>query len=402
MNPKAIIKLKIIFHCQYVYGIGHFVRTIELARGLSKYFQVYIINGGESVPNFDLPESVKLIQLPAIYKEENSDLLLSVDSSITIIECFELRKIIIKQTVDDVNPDILVTEHFPFGLLFENEVIDLITYVKKLNQSSKIVSSVRDIIESSKGSKKDEYISELINKWYDLILVHGDERLASLSLSFSRTTKVTVPIYHTGYIVRHIPKVEISVDYHLILASVAAGRLGNELLDALIDSHLLNKQMIKHKLILFSGAFQKDFSRLKKKVCELNSDDIELHLFNSKEYLKYLSNASLVISLGGYNSIVESVAAGKAMLVYQRGFLGRNEEQDLRISLFKNHGNLSILKPDELKKETLSNIIVNMIDDAKTTKLELNVDGVQNSINALLKLRTNINFIRWLPRKTPI
>lgn len=386
MNPNSIIKLKIILHCQYVYGIGHLVRTIELARGLSKYFQVYLINGGESVPNFELPETVKLIQLPAIYKEEHSDLLLSVDSSITIEECFQLRQIIIKQTLEDVKPDILVTEHFPFGLLFEKEVIELITVVKKLNQSSNIVSSVRDIIESRKGGKKDEYISELLNKWYDLILVHGDERLASLPLSFSKTAKVTVPIYHTGYIVRHIPKAQISVDYPLILASVAAGRLGNELLDALIDSHLLIKQKIKHKLILFSGAFQKDFSRLKKKVCELHSEDVELYLFDGKEYLKYLSNASLVISLGGYNSIVESVAAKKAMLVYQRGFSGGNEEQDLRITLFKNHCTLSILKPDELKKESLSNIIVSMIEDAKSTKIELNIDGVQNSINALLKL----------------
>jgi len=393
MNSKANIKLKIILHCQYVYGIGHFVRAIELAHGLSKYFQVYMINGGESVPNFDLHETVKLIQLPAIYKEENSALLLSVDSSITIEECFQIRKTIIKQTVEDVKPDILITEHFPFGLLFENEVIELITEVKKLNQSSKIVSSVRDIIESSKGGKKDEYISELINKWYDLILVHGDERLVALPLSFSKTTKVNIPIFHTGYIVRHIPKEQISVDYPLILASVAAGRLGNELLDALINSHLLIKQKIKHKLVLFSGAFQKDFSSLKEKVYALHSDDIEIYFFDSKKYLKYLSNASLVISLGGYNSIIESVAAKKTMLVYQRGFSGGNEEQDLRITLFENHGSLSILKPDDLKKETLPNIIVRIIDDAKSVKIELNIDGVQNSINALLKLNNDYKSI---------
>ena len=96
MGSKIYIKPKIILHCQYVYGIGHFVRALELASGLSKYFEVYIINGGESVPNFDLPETVKYIQLPAIYKEENSDFLLSVDSSFTIEECFILRKNIIK------------------------------------------------------------------------------------------------------------------------------------------------------------------------------------------------------------------------------------------------------------------------------------------------------------------
>jgi predicted glycosyltransferase len=389
MDSKTNIKPRIILHCQYVYGIGHFVRAVELARGLSKNFEVYIINGGESVPNFDFPDIVKFIQLPAIYKDENSEFLLSVDSSFTIEECFNLRKQIIKKTVLNVKPDILITEHFPFGLLFENEVIELITEVKKLNPLSKIVSSVRDIIESSGGGEKDEHISELINKWYDLILVHGDERIADLTLSFSKVAKITVPILHTGYIVRHIPKKQISAGYPLILVSVAAGRLGNELLDTLIDSHILIKEKIKHKLVLFSGAFQKDFSRLKEKVHSLHSEDVKIHCFDGKKYLNYLSKSSLVISLGGYNSIIESIAAKKRMLVYQRGFSGGNEEQDLRILLFEKYGNLSILKPEDLKQARLCNIIVHMINDIKSTKIELNIDGVKNSINALLKLNND-------------
>jgi predicted glycosyltransferase len=261
--------------------------------------------------------------------------------------------------------------------------------VKKSNPLSKVVSSVRDIIESSGGGEKDEYISELINKWFDLILVHGDERMADLTFSFSKVANVTIPIFHTGYIVRQIPNKEILADYPLVLVSVAAGRLGNELLDAIIDSHLLIKEKVKHKLVLFSGAFQKDFSSLKEKVYSLASLDISVHCFDGSEYLKYLSNASLVISLGGYNSMIESLSAKKSMLVYQRGFSGSNREQDLRITLFEKYGNLSILKPEDLDKESLSKIIVRMIEDKKSTKIELNFDGVKNSINALLKLNND-------------
>ena len=121
--------------------------------------------------------------------------------------------------------------------------------------------------------------------------------------------------------------------------------------------------------------------------------DINIHCFDGNEYLKYLSNASLVISLGGYNSIIESIAAKKTMLVYQRGFSGVNKEQDLRITLFEKYGSLSILKPEDLDKESLSNIIVRMIEDIKSTKIELNFDGVKNSINALLKLNNDYKSI---------
>ncbi|MCS4432857.1 glycosyltransferase family protein [Aquiflexum gelatinilyticum] len=377
---------KILLHCQYVYGIGHLVRAVELARGLSNHFQIFILNGGEAVPNFDIPENLKIIQMPAIYKEENSDSLLSVDPSINIEQCFKSRKKIITQSVEEIKPDILITEHFPFGLLFENEVLELIDKVKIENPKAKIVSSVRDIIESKGGGKRDDYVCELINKWYDLVLVHGDGNFAGLSKSFSKTEMIKIPVIQTGYITREIPKVKNVKKPPLILASVAAGRMGNELLDSLIDSHLRIKEKKRHNLVLFSGAFQKDFKKQQEKVISLKSKGIEIHLFDSRKYLKYLSNASLVISLGGYNSIIESVSAKKPMLIYQRGFSGGNEEQNMRIQLFQKNGNLDILKSDDLNSETLSLRILNAINNPKAPDCELNLNGVYNSSQALTSL----------------
>lgn len=385
MKKELNIKHKIIIHCQYVYGIGHLVRTIELANGLSKNFQVFIFNGGESVPNFYLPKDITVIQLPAIYKKENSNSLYSVDSSTSIEECFQNRKLIIEEKIKEIKPDILVTEHFPFGLLFENEVISLISKIKLINPSSKIISSVRDIIDCSGGTKNDEYIVNLINKWYDIVLVHGDENYIHLKHSFSKIDTISVPIYHTGYIVRSIPKrIENKKTYPIILASIAGGRLGNELLEAVIDSHLLVKEKVKHKLILFSGAFQNDFKEQEKKVIDINSGDIKLYFFDSTIYLNYLSQADLVISLGGYNSIIESVSAKKRMLIYQRGFLAGNEEQDLRIKLFEDLGCLKVLKPQDLTINALSEIIVNCINNSRFPKLNLNLKGVENSNDIIL------------------
>jgi predicted glycosyltransferase len=392
MQKVSNTKPKVIIHCQYVYGIGHLVRTVELAIGLSEKFQVFIFYGGETVPNFNLPKEVTFIQLPAIYKEENSNSLSPVDSSTSIEECFQERKIIIEQKIEEIKPDILITEHFPFGLLFENEVISLILKVKFINPSSKIISSVRDIIESNGGGKNDIYIAELINKWYDMVLVHGDEKCLELKDSFSQIDKISVPILYTGYIVRPIPKkIKTKTHYPIILASIAGGRLGNELLEAVIDSHLLIKEKIKHSLILFSGAFQNDFKQQEKKITDLNSEDIKIHFFDSEMYLNYLSQADLVISLGGYNSIIESISAKKTMLVYQRGFSGGNEEQDLRIKFFEDLGCLEILKPQDLTIKVLAEKIVNCILTNRFPEFNLNLNGVQNSSDLIVGIMNTQN-----------
>ena len=386
MNSNISDYPKILIHCQYVYGIGHLVRTLELASGLSKQFQVFILNGGEVVPNFELPDTVKIMQLPAIYKEEKSDSLTSVDSSITLDECFQRREIIINQSVEEIKPDILVTEHFPFGLLFESEVKVLIGKVKKVNPLTKIVCSVRDLIESSVGGKRDDYTCDLINNLYDIVLVHGDEKFACLSKSFPKIKNINIPIVHTGYIVRPIPTTNKNNNFPIILASVAGGRIGNELIEAIIDSHLKIKEGIKHKLILFSGAFQKDFQKQHAKVVSLQSEDITINMFDSRKYLESLSNASLIISLGGYNSIIESVSAKKPMLVYNREFAGTNEEQNLRIKLFQKTGHLEIITQEELNEESLSNRIITKLNKLEVPKYELDLNGVKNSCQSLINL----------------
>lgn len=386
LSLNTISYPRILVHCQYVYGIGHFVRTVELARGLCKRFQVFILNGGEVVPNFELPEKVKFIQLPAIYKDEKSEYLSPVDDSITLNDCFLSREKIIKQLVEEIKPDILLTEHFPFGLLFETEVMGLINKVREVNSTVKIVSSVRDVIESSLGGKRDAYICDLINTWYDMVLVHGDEKFAALSKSFPQISKINIPIVHTGYIVRPIPVINKRESSPIILTSVAGGRVGNELLDAIIDSHLEILAKKGHKLILFSGAFQKDFKEQQDKVASLHSNNIILHMFDSRKYLRYLSNASLIISLGGYNSIIESVSAKKPMLVYQREFAGGNKEQNLRIKLFERTGHLGVIAPEDLKVERLSNLILDKLNKLVVSEHELDMNGVQNSSRRLVNL----------------
>lgn len=376
----------IVIHCQYVYGIGHYVRAIELARGLSSRFKVYFLNGGEVVPNFELPATVNVIQLPAIYKNETENHLTPVDPSQSLAQCFELRSNIIKQTLEVTKPAIVITEHFPFGLLFEKEVMELIHQAKRWNPTAKIVCSVRDIIESSEGNKNDSYTCNLINKWYDMVLVHGDEKFAALSTSFPKIHEIKVPVVQTGYIARPIPTGKPNKKLPIVLASIAGGRLGNELLDAMIDSHKIINERIKYRLVLFSGAFQADVKKQRSKTSALGSDDIQFKIFDSQEYLKCLSKASLVVSLGGYNSIIESVSVNKPLLVYNRDFAGNNKEQHLRIKLFEKTGHLDVITPEDLIKERLSNIIIKKITNLEVPRCELNMGGVETSRQSLTDL----------------
>lgn len=377
----------ILIHCQYVYGIGHFVRTIELASRLSSRFDVYLVNGGEAIPNYDIPLTVNYIQLPAIYKDETADCLTPVDTSQNIDECFQLRESTIRHVVETIKPDILITEHFPFGLLFETEVMGLIAKVREENNTVKIVCSVRDVIESGEGGERDDYTCSILNRWYDMVLVHGDGTIVPFVSSFPCIECIKIPIHQTGYVVKPIP-VSPKPGLPVLLVSVGGGRLGSELLTAVLNAHTTVLERWNHNLVLFSGAFQQDLSDLYGQVRNEKNSQVVLHKFDRSLYRQTLGRASAIMCLGGYNSLIEAVSSQEPVLIYNRKFHGKNKEQDLRSSLFERKGFIRTISSEDLNKERLSGLILDTIASFQTPDTLINYEGAENSLRKLLEIQS--------------
>ena len=56
----------LMFYCQHLLGIGHLIRSMEIARGLTQNFKVYFINGGEVIDGFHIPPGVEVVNLPPL------------------------------------------------------------------------------------------------------------------------------------------------------------------------------------------------------------------------------------------------------------------------------------------------------------------------------------------------
>jgi predicted glycosyltransferase len=52
---------RILFYCQSSLGIGHTIRSLRIAEGLSQSFEVHFLNGGELVPDLQVPEGINMI-----------------------------------------------------------------------------------------------------------------------------------------------------------------------------------------------------------------------------------------------------------------------------------------------------------------------------------------------------
>ena len=355
------------------------MRTIQLATILVDEFDVYLLNGGQIIGQFPIDRRIQIINMPAIYKNEKLNELIPVDNELNLEQCLGKRKQIISDTLEMIVPDVIITEHFPFGFLFKEEALSYISNAKAINKNVKVVASVREVIENNNGNPNDYITIEILNKEYDLLLIHGDENIINIKESFPSINLIKIKYTHTGYIVRHIENLNRKSEQYNILVSVGAGRLGSELLQKVIDSfNFLNKSQIK--LTLFTGVFQEN-----KHLLEVVRNNIEVLEFNRELYLSKLASCDIVISLGGYNSMIEAISLNKKLLVYNREFAGSNLEQDIRISTFKKL-NLIDSFPFETTPEQLANKILETANDRNKKVIKINFQGATNSFNEIKKL----------------
>lgn len=374
-------KPTILIHCQYVYGIGHFVRTVELCKALLSHFQITLVSGGEQVPNFSIPTGIDFKQLPPVYKEEGEDTLRVVEKGIELSEAMRIRKSLLREYIVALKPDIFLSEHFPFGLLFEEEVLAVIKETKAANENCKIVCSVRDIILTTHGAKHDMRTCDILNSYYDLILVHGDPSIISLETTFPLVKNILPVIEYTGYVAEKLEVQKTEETKKLVLVSVAAGRIGSELITAVLDSSQDIIDSLNCEIVLFSGAFQK----------EICVDDFENHYvqilpFSRNQYLSKLQICDLLICLGGYNTIIEALSIQRSVLVYQKEFSSGNEEQLIRLKMFEELGLVESITSKEISDGKLLAKVMNFLNNKQEPLNAIETNGARRSAESLLSI----------------
>lgn len=248
---------KLMFYCQHILGMGHLIRSIEIVRGLIPHFQICFINGGQVIEEFEFPEGIEVVNIPAVKTDSEFNELKPVDDNYTMEELEIIRRDILLYHCDRFQPDVLVVELFPFGRKrFSFELIPLIERAK--SRGTKIVSSVRDIIVTKQNKERYETkVCRLLNQYFDLLLIHGDPNFVKLNLSFSRVADVICPVHYTGYVVQPLPEPNsyLQIAKPLILVSIGGGRFGHDLLECVANAAPLLKAKIPHQIQVFTGSF---------------------------------------------------------------------------------------------------------------------------------------------------
>jgi len=384
--------MNIIFYCQYVWGVGHLMRSLEFARSLAGH-DVTLVAGGRPI-EVDIPDHVDLVHLAPLYMDEMFTTLISGDPDRTVAQVQAARKAMLYELFRKKQADIFVVELYPFGRsIFGFELEPLLADIRAGKFGNvMVVCSLRDILVEKKDTQAYEArVIEKLNRYFDALLIHSDARVLRLDETFSRTIDIRIPVAYTGFIAQQSDpaagvklrrELGLSAEQKLVVASAGGGRSGYKILASVLDAvKLLGGGRMQIRLELFAGPFMEneEFEKLAGRA----GADVRIRRY-TRRFLDYLHAADLSLSLAGYNTCMNLLVAQLPALVYP---YARQREQPLRVDRIKDFLPLKILTDADLLPETLSSHIYAMLQNQKVSKiLPIDLNGSAHAAEFLSRL----------------
>ena len=383
LQDFSSMAMKIAVYCQHVLGIGHLFRAIEICKALDGH-DVILITGGPRIEK-TLPGHIREFRLPALQMDNEFKDLFSTDPHVTLERLKERRQALLMSFFKEETPDIFIVELYPFGRKAFRFELDPVLEAIRIGSlpDCGVICSVRDILVEKEDQEKHELRAvTTLNGYFDAVLVHADPDLVKLGETFYHLDDIAIPIIYTGYIAPQ-PKPEarpslrdrlgVSRDDILVVASAGGGSVGKPLLESVIQAfQLLKIESAKH-LRVFTGPFLDESSYLK--LQQLAGDGICIEKF-TPDFMSYLAAADLSISMGGYNTSMNNLAANVPALIWP---FPENQEQRMRAESLARQAAVRVLEDQDLGPHRLSDIMEDMILQADGGVVRIDLDGAANT-----------------------
>lgn len=340
---------KVLFYVQHLLGVGHVFRSMRIVAGLvASGFDVELIYGGQRLDHFK-DEGARVHFLPSLYSDRGDfSKLVTEEGSIADDQFRDRRRDLVLQILEDSQPDVLITEAFPFGRRqMHFELLPLMDAVLAMEKRPRVFASIRDILQEGNKSSKDRQTVAFVQQYFDGVLVHGDRNLVPLSQTFPFADEIENRLVYTGIVTPARTDDLLGADERYdVVVSAGGGLLGRELLFAAAQTKR-NSSLRDLRWCLLTGPFMKDDDRQR-----LQEYEIDVFGFVPDLY-RLLKSASLSISLTGYNTVADIMAAECRSIVAPQ-WNEKETEQLRRAELLENRGLVTMLAHDDKTPSALN------------------------------------------------
>ncbi len=248
--------------------------------------------------------------------------------------------------------------------------------------SSRSPGGLRDIIDDADKVEAD-WQRAGVWRWlerYDDVLVYGDARLLTTACELGLDRRLDATVTHTGYVAPVMPSPVEDVEPYLLVTPGGGGD-GQLLLRRYLDAVSAGATKGLRSIIV-TGPLMSSSRRDELLERARRSPSIEILEFTDR-MRSLIASAAGVISMAGYNTVVEELAAGVPALLVPR--CRPRREQDIRARRLAPHTNLSHCSIDDLDTAAVAQFVADLERPGSSVARPLLVDlgGARTAAAAL-------------------
>lgn len=373
----------VLFWCQHSLGMGHLARALNLAAALVRDTDVVLVSGGRRPEGVEVPPGVTVLDLPPLGHTADGKLVSQVPGTELGVVCGRRREILLA-ALDDVRPDVLLLELYPFGRRkFEFELLPLLDAARSApGGRPRVVCSLRDILVTGRPRQQDhdDRVAGVLDTWFDAVLVHADPRFARLDSSFRPRRPLRVPVHHTGFVAPPpIPDGPPPRRRRLVV-SAGGGVVGADLVRCAIAVHrdLHARTGLTTTVVLGPLAPEAAWRDLQEQAARSPVLDAVRAV---PDLAREIAASALSLSQAGYNTCMDLVRAGTPAVVVPYGG-PEEDEQRVRAARLAELGLVSVLPARDLRPQRLLTALL-ATAGTRPTPVLLDLDGAARSAAVL-------------------
>ncbi|MBO9448714.1 glycosyltransferase [Tropicibacter sp. R16_0] len=372
--------MKVLIAVTHLLGSGHLSRALTLGRAFAQEgHEVVVISGGFAVPQLD-SRGVDLRQLPPLRSDgTNFTRLLTDLGEVADAPYLAARSKAMVEMLQEVQPDALITELFPFGRrVLRHEFQALLKAARALPKRPLICCSIRDILAPPSRPEKVRKTDAILLEFFDAVLVHSDPNATRLEVSWPVSEALAEKLIYTGYVAP--PAASVHPDglgTGEILVSAGGGTVGEPIFRAAIEAA---RKITNRRWRLLVGG-----SDSTARISMLQQDELPENVIIEAarpDFRQMLHHAAASVSMCGYNTALDLLQAGTPAVLIPFDD-GQEVEQTLRARSLADLPGFEVLPSADLTDGRLARSIEDAISAPLRSRQAAEFNGALKTVKII-------------------
>jgi predicted glycosyltransferase len=362
-------------------GLGHLRRCTRIASRLVRELpgtEVLLLSGLPLGCPFEMPQGVDVVKLPSARKI-TTGVYEPRTLSMSQRRLIRLRTDLIRSVLDAVRPDLLLVDHLPVGVSGE-----LLPLLPTLDSSTRVVLGLRDIVDAPEVTRRvwrEQGVFEALDAHFDEVMIYGCRDLFDAARHYHLDREVRTRVHYCGYVCsdevgegvpsngrkrsRRTPR--------RVVVTAGGGEDGYPMMRSCLEALRLASKDIELDPVFVTGPFMPRESR---ELLEESAPGSVLWRVDALPDL--LETADVVLTMAGYNTLVETIRLGKRPVVIPRS--GPSAEQRMRTRVFADRNLVHEVDPTPLTPSSMAELILECCNNSAPHGVLPPMDGLADAV----------------------